>query len=266
MARIAGDASRRLNEGWLDIWDETAQPQLQSQGGPMRDRAPDAEDPADPAQNAALRSAEVGRLLSRGSTSGPRANLNARIISAFENALIQAGRLEARPASSARDRVRRPVGLHLMTVEHGDEAAATAADRLRGSPRRPSGGRRPAGQAPRRRRPAPVPGRAVRDPGDAAPGRPRIDAAGLPRGHAGIAAGRVVVRDGDVFGATVNLASRIADTAKPGEVVVEEGIVIALPRGTADFDPIGRVELKGFPVPVALWRAVAPAERPPRRR
>ena len=87
----------------------------------------------------------------------------------------------------------------------------------------------------------------------------RVAAEGLPPAHAGIAAGRVVVRDGDVFGQTVNLASRIGDEAAAGEVVVEEGVVIALPRGTAEFAPIGRVELKGFPVPVALWRASAPS-------
>ena len=57
----------------------------------------------------------------------------------------------------------------------------------------------------------------------------------------------------------MNLASRIASEAGPGEVVVEEGVVVALPRGTADFEPIGRVELKGFPLPVALWRASGPA-------
>ena len=146
-----------------------------------------------------------------------------------------------------------------MTVERGDEAAATAADRLRGL-----------AEATARW----FEGRLVKLLGDGVllrfPDAPaairatlhlfeQIDAAGLPRGHAGIASGRVVVRDGDVFGATVNLASRIADIAKPGEVVVEEGVVIALPRGTAAFHPIGRVELKGFPEPIALWRAVAPA-------
>ena len=78
--------------------------------------------------------------------------------------------------------------------------------------------------------------------------------AGLPAAHAGIAAGPVVVRDGDVFGRTVNLASRIADLAGPGEVIVEEGVVVALPRGTAAFEPIGRVQLKGIADPVALWR------------
>jgi adenylate cyclase len=68
----------------------------------------------------------------------------------------------------------------------------------------------------------------------------------------------VIVRDGDVFGATVNLASRIADRAGPGEVFVEEGVVVALPHGTASFEPVGRVELKGFPMPIALWRAGPP--------
>jgi adenylate cyclase len=89
-----------------------------------------------------------------------------------------------------------------------------------------------------------------------------VEAAGLPAAHAGIAAGRIVVRDGDVFGQTVNLASRVAGQAAAGEVVVEEGVVIALPRGTATFEPIGRIELKGIPMPVALWRASPPgAER-----
>jgi adenylate cyclase len=89
-----------------------------------------------------------------------------------------------------------------------------------------------------------------------------VDATGgsnLPPAHAGIAAGPVIVRDGDVFGRTVNLASRISAEAGPGEVLVEEGVVVALPRGTATFEPIGRVELKGFPMPVALWRANPPA-------
>jgi adenylate cyclase len=65
----------------------------------------------------------------------------------------------------------------------------------------------------------------------------------------------VFIRDGDLFGRTVNLASRIADAAGTGEILVEEGVVVALPRGTARFEPVGRVELKGFPEPIALWRA-----------
>jgi class 3 adenylate cyclase len=86
-----------------------------------------------------------------------------------------------------------------------------------------------------------------------------VPKAGLPAAHAGVAAGRVVVRDGDVYGRTVNLASRIAGHAGPGQVVVEEGAVVALPAGTARFQPLGRVEIKGMPAPVGLWLA-SPAE------
>ena len=86
----------------------------------------------------------------------------------------------------------------------------------------------------------------------------RIGRAGLPLGHAGVGAGRLVVRDGDVFGRVVNLAARLASEAVGGEVVVEEGVVVALPHGTATFEPVGRVSLKGFTEPVAIWKAHRP--------
>ena len=89
-----------------------------------------------------------------------------------------------------------------------------------------------------------------------------VEAAGLPPAHAGIAAGLVVTRDGDVYGQTVNLAARIAGQAGPGQVVVDEGAVIALPAGTATFAPLGRVALKGIPGEVGLWLAT-PAPDPP---
>jgi class 3 adenylate cyclase len=41
----------------------------------------------------------------------------------------------------------------------------------------------------------------------------------LPPVHAGICAGSVVWRDGDVFGAAVNEAARLADAAEPSEIV-----------------------------------------------
>ncbi len=43
--------------------------------------------------------------------------------------------------------------------------------------------------------------------------------------HAGVHIGPVIERDLDVFGQTVNLASRIADTAGPGEVLASEAVV-----------------------------------------
>jgi class 3 adenylate cyclase len=41
----------------------------------------------------------------------------------------------------------------------------------------------------------------------------------LPPVHAGICAGTVVWRDGDVFGAAVNEAARLADAAEPSEII-----------------------------------------------
>lgn len=45
-----------------------------------------------------------------------------------------------------------------------------------------------------------------------------LPAAGLPNGHAGVASGSLIARDGDVFGRTVNLAARIADAAPDGHL------------------------------------------------
>ena len=191
--------------------------------------------------------------------------LNARIIGAFEHALVKAGRLEARPDHPPAIAFVDLSGYTTMTVERGDEAAAHAADRLRALAEDCVRG---------------VDGRLVKLLGDGVlllfSDRSsalratlelvrRVAAEGLPPARAGIAAGRVVVRDGDVFGQTVNLASRIADIAGPNEVVVEEGVVVMLPRGTATFSPVGRVELKGFPDPVALWRATRPRAAPRRQ-
>ena len=44
---------------------------------------------------------------------------------------------------------------------------------------------------------------------------------GFPRLHVGLAYGRVLTRVGDVFGPTVNLASRLASVARPGRVLVD---------------------------------------------
>jgi adenylate cyclase len=64
----------------------------------------------------------------------------------------------------------------------------------------------------------------------------------------------VIERDLDVFGATVNLASRIAGVAGPGEVLASEAIVQATRDGTFEFERIRDAELKGLPGPIALYR------------
>jgi class 3 adenylate cyclase len=78
----------------------------------------------------------------------------------------------------------------------------------------------------------------------------------LPPARVGVHAGPVVFRDGDYFGRTVNLASRITDYARPSEVLVSRAVVEAVGE-TADlaFEPIGPVSLKGITEPVVLYAA-----------
>jgi adenylate cyclase len=72
--------------------------------------------------------------------------------------------------------------------------------------------------------------------------------------HAGVHAGPVIERDLDLFGRTVNLASRIADAAGPGEVLVTETVAEAVDGAAHRFDRMGMADLKGISEPVALFR------------
>jgi class 3 adenylate cyclase len=72
--------------------------------------------------------------------------------------------------------------------------------------------------------------------------------------HAGIHAGPVIERDLDVFGRTVNLASRIADVARAGEVLTTATVVDAAKGLAFGFEPVGGTSLKGVPEPVPLFR------------
>jgi len=82
--------------------------------------------------------------------------------------------------------------------------------------------------------------------------------AGLPPAHVGMHVGAVIQRDGDVFGRTVNLASRISGKAGPGEVLVTTETMEAVGADrTLRFEPIGPVDLKGVAAPVSLFRAMS---------
>jgi class 3 adenylate cyclase len=72
--------------------------------------------------------------------------------------------------------------------------------------------------------------------------------------HAGVHAGPVIERDLDVFGQTVNLASRIADVAAAGEVLASEVVAAATGDASFGFERIDDAELKGLPSPVPLFR------------
>jgi adenylate cyclase len=79
-----------------------------------------------------------------------------------------------------------------------------------------------------------------------------------PQPRVGIHRGRAVYRDGDYFGSEVNLAHRVVARALGGEVMVTAAVADAIGEsGYLEFDPIGAVELKGFPQPVELFVARA---------
>jgi adenylate cyclase len=73
-----------------------------------------------------------------------------------------------------------------------------------------------------------------------------------PRG--GLATGPLLMRSGDYYGPTVNLASRIAELAVPREILVSEE-VLASAGESLRFEPAGRRMLKGFDEPVTLYGA-----------
>jgi adenylate cyclase len=75
------------------------------------------------------------------------------------------------------------------------------------------------------------------------------------RARVGVNAGRVIFRDGDYFGRTVNVASRIADYARPGEVLVSDEVREHWSGDGVRFEPIGPVVLKGLKEEVTLHSA-----------
>jgi adenylate cyclase len=81
-----------------------------------------------------------------------------------------------------------------------------------------------------------------------------------PQPRVGLHYGRAVYRDGDYFGSEVNLTHRVVARALGGEVMVTTAVADAIgSSGYLEFDPIGEVDLRGFPKPVELLVARARA-------
>ncbi|MEZ0239712.1 MAG: adenylate/guanylate cyclase domain-containing protein [Chloroflexota bacterium] len=173
------------------------------------------------------------------------------IMLGFERALRHAG-LVAHPARPPAMCFLDVTGYTRLTAERGDAAAGELAEQLRRMVQRTSvqhGGR-----------PVKWLGDGVmfhfRDPG---PGvvaalemAEAMAPAGLPPAHVGLHAGPVLVQDGDYYGATVNIAARIAEYARPGEVLVSHAVVEATSDAPVSFAEVGMVELKGVSEPVRL--------------
>jgi adenylate cyclase len=238
LLRVTGESLRRVAEQEADWWrTEVIEPRLAAGAS---------------ATELTEGSAEASDTLTRLADEAMQAVYHAQqshawttnIISGFEIQLARAGlhsRLERPPAMCFLD----ITGYTRLTQERGDEAAAGLAERLNRFVQRTSiehGGR-----------PVKWLGDGVmlyfKDPGpgvvaalDMVDG---VGEAGLPPAHVGLHAGPIIFQEGDYFGTTVNVASRIAEYARPGEVLVSQAVVDASKGAGAAFTEIGPVELKG---------------------
>jgi len=76
---------------------------------------------------------------------------------------------------------------------------------------------------------------------------------GFPEPRAGLHHGPVVDRGGDYFGATVNLAARVAGRAASGQAVVTATILDAARDADVDVVALGAHQLRNILDPVELW-------------
>ena len=179
------------------------------------------------------------------------------IINGLESILAGAGlhsRLEHPPAMCFLD----ITGYTRLTQERGDAAAAELAERLGPIVQRTSvaHGGRPVkwlGDGVMFHFPNPGPGVVA-----ALELVERMAEAGLPPAHVGLHAGPLIFQEGDYYGQTVNLASRIAEYARPGEVLVSQEVVDAAGAADVAFREIGPVELKGVAGAMRLHSATRP--------
>jgi adenylate cyclase len=179
------------------------------------------------------------------------------IIGAFESMLAAAGlhsRLERPPAMCFLD----ITGYTRLTQERGDEAAASLAGTLTRVVQRASishGGRPVKWLGDGVMFYFPDPGPGVVAALDMVDG---VADAGLPPAHVGLHAGPIIYQEGDYYGQTVNIASRIAEYARPGEVLVSQAVVDTAAQSDSlgtTFTQIGPVELKGVDGAMGLFAA-----------
>jgi class 3 adenylate cyclase len=252
--RVNGECLRRIAETESDWWSsEVMLPIFRSERDPAAVMA--AMDRASHELSPAL--ANVGDHAILAVYHGQQTHSWIRnILEGFETALAGAGlqtRLKRVPAMCFFDLT----GYTRLTEERGDEVAAELARSLASLVQKNS---------------VRYGGKAVKFLGDGVmfhfpePGQgvlaalDMVEAAvsvGLPPAHVGLHAGPVLFQEGDYFGRTVNISARIADYARPGEVLVSQEVVDASGDLALAFTEIGPVELKGVSGAVRLHKAWA---------
>jgi adenylate cyclase len=250
LLRAIGDSLRRIAESEAEWWrSEIIEPRIAAGLGPIEVGGGDvAQDLTERSQQALLAMLHAQQAQT----------WTTNIVAGFEGQLEKAGlyRAAERPPAICFLDI---TGYTRLTQERGDRAAVELAEALSTITKRTS---------------IDHGGRAVkwlgdgvmfwfRDPGPGTLGAlEMVDAlgsAGLPPAHVGLHTGPVVMQQGDYYGQTVNMAARIAEYARPGEVLVSQAVADAAGagRGTAgvQFVEIGPVELKGVSGSVALHSA-----------
>ena len=244
--RAMGDSLRRIAESESEWWrSEVIEPRLAAGVDPSQIGQPEGSADLTRVSDEALMAIYHAQQ---------QQTWTSNIAAGFEAMLARAGLYEApdRPPAICFLDI---TGYTRLTQEHGDRAAAELAELLTPIVKRTSiehGGR-----------PVKWLGDGVmfwfRDPGPAVVAAlAMVDAlipAGLPPAHVGIHSGPVVVQQGDYYGQTVNMASRIAEYARPGEVLVSQAVVDAARGAGVAFTDIGAVELKGVAGAVGLHAA-----------
>jgi adenylate cyclase len=255
LLRVTGDSLRRIALQEADWWYSEVMGRRMADGMSMSEAANSTE----PFNEELTGRAEAALLATWHANQSYAWTDN--IISALEGTLAQAGlytKVERPPAMCFLD----ITGYTRLTQERGDEAAAEMAGQLNRLVQKTS---------------VRYSGKAVKWLGDGVmfyfsdPGPGVVAAldmlegvtdAGLPPAHVGLHAGPVLFQEGDYFGQTVNVASRIAEYARPGEVLVSQAVVDASHGADATFTPIGPVELKGVTGAIhllAAHRGVSPS-------
>jgi adenylate cyclase len=248
LLRVSGDSIRRVTEQEAAWWlSEVIEPTLA--GDPSRE-----EEIGNPELSARISPLAEQSVIAMYHALQARA-WTSNIIEGFERQLEEAGihsRMDRVPAICFLD----ITGYTRLTQERGDDAAAELAWTVARLVQRSSvqhGGKPIKWLGDGVMFHFPEPGRGVRSALEMVEG---IAAAGLPPAHVGLHAGAVLFQEGDYFGQTVNLSSRIADYARPGEVLVSQAVVDASAEGEGlAFARIGPVELKGVQAPIELLRA-----------
>jgi adenylate cyclase len=244
--RAMGDSLRRMAEVEADWWMSDVIGPILASGGSIADVGPKTAKFSDDLQHLAER--EIIAIFKGHQTNTWIRNM----FGAFEEGMTRAGLytpVERPPAICFLDLS----GYTRLTDQRGDAAAADLAGRLSRLVNRTS---------------TQHGGKAIKWLGDGVmfhfrdPGPGVVAAlemvegareADLPPAHVGLHAGPVLFQEGDYFGRTVNVASRIADYARQGEVLVSAEVVAASSNlEGVRFDAIGPVELKGLTEAVPL--------------